>query len=69
MTKPILTLGGRLSLADPATLTGVQRQLFEALEPHRCGAPTKRSSPNGHARHGRPCDGCDWPVLPCYWGD
>jgi 4-carboxymuconolactone decarboxylase len=32
MTKPSQTLGGRLPLADPATLTGAQRDLFEALK-------------------------------------
>jgi len=32
MTKPSHTLGGRLPLADPATLTGAQRDLFEALK-------------------------------------
>ncbi|HWX98693.1 MAG TPA: hypothetical protein VNY55_02120, partial [Mycobacterium sp.] len=32
MTKPSKTLGGRLPLADPATLTGAQRDLFEALK-------------------------------------
>jgi 4-carboxymuconolactone decarboxylase len=32
MTKPSQTLGGRLPLADPATLTGAQRNLFEALK-------------------------------------
>jgi 4-carboxymuconolactone decarboxylase len=32
MTKPNQTLGGRLPLADPATLTGAQRDLFEALK-------------------------------------
>jgi len=32
MTKPSQTLGGRLPLADPTTLTGAQRDLFEALK-------------------------------------
>ena len=32
MTKPSQTLGGRLPLADPATLAGAQRDLFEALK-------------------------------------
>ena len=32
MTKRSQTLGGRLPLADPATLTGAQRDLFEALK-------------------------------------
>lgn len=32
MTKPSQTLGGRLPLADPATLTSAQRDLFEALK-------------------------------------
>jgi 4-carboxymuconolactone decarboxylase len=32
MTKQSQTLGGRLPLADPATLTGAQRDLFEALK-------------------------------------
>jgi 4-carboxymuconolactone decarboxylase len=32
MTKPSQTLGGRLPLADPAILTGAQRDLFEALK-------------------------------------
>jgi 4-carboxymuconolactone decarboxylase len=32
MTKPTKNLGGRLPLADPATLTGPQRDLFEALK-------------------------------------
>jgi 4-carboxymuconolactone decarboxylase len=32
MTKPSQTQGGRLPLADPATLTGAQRDLFEALK-------------------------------------
>jgi 4-carboxymuconolactone decarboxylase len=31
MTKPSQSLGGRLPLADPATLTSAQRDLFEAL--------------------------------------
>lgn len=32
MTKPSQALGGRLPLADPTTLTGAQRDLFEALK-------------------------------------
>ena len=32
MTKPSQTLGGRLPLANPARLTGAQRDLFEALK-------------------------------------
>jgi 4-carboxymuconolactone decarboxylase len=32
MTKASQTLGGRLPLADPATLTGAQRELYEALK-------------------------------------
>jgi nuclear transport factor 2 (NTF2) superfamily protein/alkylhydroperoxidase family enzyme len=32
MTKPSQSLGGRLPLADPATLTSAQRDLFEALK-------------------------------------
>jgi 4-carboxymuconolactone decarboxylase len=32
MTKPSQTLGGRLPLADPATMTDPQRHLFEALK-------------------------------------
>ena len=32
MTKPSQTPGGRLPLADPTTLTGTQRDLFEALK-------------------------------------
>ena len=32
MTKPSQTLGGRLPLADPTTLTSAQRDLFEALK-------------------------------------
>jgi 4-carboxymuconolactone decarboxylase len=31
MTKPSQTLGGRLPLADPTTLTGPQRELFNAV--------------------------------------
>jgi 4-carboxymuconolactone decarboxylase len=31
MTKPTKTLGGRLPLADPAALTGAQRELFNAM--------------------------------------
>jgi 4-carboxymuconolactone decarboxylase len=31
MTKPSHTLGGRLPLADPTTLTGAQRELFNAV--------------------------------------
>jgi hypothetical protein len=30
--RPSQTLGGRLPLADPATLTSAQRGLFEALK-------------------------------------
>ncbi|HYZ57463.1 MAG TPA: carboxymuconolactone decarboxylase family protein [Streptosporangiaceae bacterium] len=32
MTKPSQSLGGRLPLADPASLTSAQRDLFEALK-------------------------------------
>ena len=32
MTKPSQTLGGRLPLTDPATMTSAQRDLFEALK-------------------------------------
>src|ERR1700732_2522955 len=32
MTKPSQSLGGRLPLADRATLTSAQRDLFEALK-------------------------------------
>src|ERR1700751_852231 len=32
MTKQTKPLGGRLPLADPTTLTGAQRDLFEALK-------------------------------------
>jgi 4-carboxymuconolactone decarboxylase len=32
MTKPSHTLGGRLPLADPTTLTGAQRELFSTIE-------------------------------------
>ena len=38
MTKQSQTLGGRLPLADPATLTGAQRDLFQGRSP-RCPAP------------------------------
>jgi 4-carboxymuconolactone decarboxylase len=31
MTKPSKTLGGRLPLADPAALTGAQRELFNKV--------------------------------------
>src|SRR5262245_12988535 len=31
-TKPSHTLGGRLPLADPTTLTGAARELFNAIE-------------------------------------
>jgi 4-carboxymuconolactone decarboxylase len=31
MTKPRKTLGGRLPLADPAALTGAQRELFDTV--------------------------------------
>jgi 4-carboxymuconolactone decarboxylase len=31
MTKPSQTLGGRLPLADPATLSSAQRELFDTL--------------------------------------
>jgi 4-carboxymuconolactone decarboxylase len=31
MTKPSQTLGGRLPLVDPATMTGAQRELFNAV--------------------------------------
>ena len=32
MTRPRQTLGGRLPLADPTTLTGAQRELFNAMQ-------------------------------------
>ena len=32
MTKPDQTLGGRLPLADPTTLTGAQQELFDAIQ-------------------------------------
>jgi 4-carboxymuconolactone decarboxylase len=32
MTRPSHTMGGRLPLADPSTLTGAQRELFNAME-------------------------------------
>jgi 4-carboxymuconolactone decarboxylase len=32
MTKPSQTLGGRLPLADPATLTSAKRGFFDALK-------------------------------------
>ena len=32
MTKASQTVGGRLPLADPATLTGAQRELYETLK-------------------------------------
>ena len=32
MTKPSQSLGGRLPLADPATFTSAQRDLFETLK-------------------------------------
>jgi 4-carboxymuconolactone decarboxylase len=35
MTKPSQTLGGRLPLADPTTLTAAQRELFEAVKATR----------------------------------
>jgi len=35
MTKPSQTLGGRLPLADPATFTAAQRELFERVQATR----------------------------------
>jgi 4-carboxymuconolactone decarboxylase len=35
MTKPTQALGGRLPLADPATLTGAQHELFERVQATR----------------------------------
>ena|ERR1700722_7473044 len=32
MTEPSKTLGGRLPLADPTTLTGAQREFFNAMQ-------------------------------------
>jgi 4-carboxymuconolactone decarboxylase len=51
MTKQSQTLGGRLPLADPATLTGAQRDLFEALkatwEPLSNGAGIQMTTADG----------------------
>jgi len=51
MTKQSQTLGGRLPLADPATLTGAQRDLFEALkatwEPLSNGAGVQMTTADG----------------------
>jgi 4-carboxymuconolactone decarboxylase len=51
MTEPSQTLGGRLPLADPATLTGAHRDLFEALkatwEPLSNGAGIQMTTADG----------------------
>ena len=51
MTKQSQTLGGRLPLADPATLTGAQRDLYEALkatwEPLSNGAGVQMTTVDG----------------------
>ena len=51
MTKPSQNLGGRLPLADPATLTGAQRDLFNALkatwEPLSSGAGVQMTTADG----------------------
>jgi 4-carboxymuconolactone decarboxylase len=51
MTKQSQTLGGRLPLADPATLTGAQRDLYEALkatwEPMSNGAGVQMTTADG----------------------
>ena len=51
MTKQSETLGGRLPLADPATMTGAQRDLFEALkatwEPLSNGAGVQMTTADG----------------------
>ena len=51
MTKQSQTLGGRLPLADPATLTGAQRDLYEALkatwEPLSNGAGVQMTTADG----------------------
>ena len=51
MTKPGETLGGRLPLADPATLTSAQRDLFEALKaawgPFADGAGVQMTTEDG----------------------
>lgn len=40
MTEPSKTLGGRLPLADPAALTGAQRELFSRDEGMTHTAPS-----------------------------
>src|ERR1700752_231155 len=51
MTKQSQNLGGRLPLADPATLTGAQRDLFNALkatwEPLSSGAGVQMTTADG----------------------
>src|ERR1700752_4510403 len=51
MTKQSQNLGGRLPLADPATLTGAQRDLFDALkatwEPLSNGAGVQMTTADG----------------------